>query len=58
MQRCHEIEVELANVFEAKVINNQCKLYWSCVVFPKARYQLALSVSVFVETFFKEFVGQ
>ncbi len=47
-----------ADVFHAKVIDNQCELYWSCVVFPKARYQLALLVSVFVETFFKEFVGQ
>ncbi len=34
-----------ANVFHAKVIDNQCKLYQSCVMFPKARYQLALSVS-------------
>ncbi len=47
-----------ANVFDAKVINNQCELYWSCLVFPKARYQLALLVSVFVETFFKEFIAQ
>ncbi len=27
-----------ADVFHAKVINNQCKLHWSCVVFSKARY--------------------
>ncbi len=27
-----------ADIFHAEVINNQCKLYWSCVVFPKARY--------------------
>jgi hypothetical protein len=27
-------------------------------VFPKARYQLALLVSEFVETFFEDFVGQ
>ncbi len=47
-----------ADVFHAEVINNQCELYWSCVVFPKARYQLALLVSLFVETFFKEYDGQ
>ncbi len=47
-----------ANRFHAKVINNQCELYGSCVMFSKARYQLALLVSVFVETFFEEFVGQ
>ncbi len=47
-----------ANVFHAKAINKQCELYWSCVVFPKARYQLALSVPVLVETIFEEFVGQ
>ncbi len=47
-----------ANVFDAEIIDNQCELYWSCVVLPKSRYQFALLVSVFVETFFKEFVGQ
>jgi hypothetical protein len=47
-----------ANVFDAKIINNQCELYGSCVVLPKSRYQFALPVSVFVEAFFKEFVGQ
>ncbi len=47
-----------AAVFDAKIINNQCELYGSCVVFPKSRYQFALPVSVFVEAFFKEFVGQ
>ncbi len=46
------------NVFHAKVIDNQRKLYGSCVVLPKARNQFALSVSVFVKTFFEEFVGQ
>ncbi len=47
-----------ANVFHSEVIDNQCELYWSCVVFLKARYQLALLVSMFVEMFFEEFVGQ
>ncbi len=47
-----------ADVFYAKVIDAQCNLYWSCVVFLKARYQLALLVFVFVETFSKEIVGQ
>ncbi len=47
-----------ADVFHAKVITNQCELYWSCVVFPKAMYKLALLVSMFVETFFEEFFGQ
>ncbi len=27
-----------ANIFHAKIIDNQCELCWSCVVFPKARY--------------------
>jgi hypothetical protein len=47
-----------ADVFDAKIINKQCELYGSCVVLPKSGYQFALSVSMFVETFFKEFVGQ
>ncbi len=47
-----------ANVFDAKIIDNQCELYGSCVVLPKSRYQFALQVSVFVEAFFEEFVGQ
>ncbi len=47
-----------ANVFDAKIVNNQCELYGSCVVLSKSRYQFALPVSVFVEAFFEEFVGQ
>jgi hypothetical protein len=47
-----------ADVFDAKIIKNQCELYGSCIVHPKSRYQFALSVSVFVEGFFQEFVGQ
>ncbi len=46
------------DVFDAKIIDNQCELYGSCVVLPKSRYQFALLVSVFVEPFFEEFVGQ
>jgi hypothetical protein len=46
------------DVFDTEFINNQCELYWSYVMFPKARYQLALLVSVFVETVFEEFVSQ
>jgi hypothetical protein len=46
------------DVFDAKVIDNQRELYGSCVVLSKARYQFVLLVSVFVEAFFKEFVGQ
>jgi hypothetical protein len=41
-----------ANVFDAKVIDNQCELYGSCVVLPKARYLFALLASVLVEAFF------
>jgi hypothetical protein len=37
-----------AKVFYAKVVNNQCELYLSFVMLPKARYQLALLVTVFV----------
>jgi hypothetical protein len=47
-----------ADVFDAKIIDNQCELYGSCVVLPKSSYQFALSVTVFVEAFFEEFVGQ
>jgi hypothetical protein len=47
-----------ANKFDAKIIDNQCELYGSCVVLPKSRYQFALSVSLFVEAFFEEFIGQ
>jgi hypothetical protein len=47
-----------ANVFDAKIIDNQCELYGSYVVLPKSRYQFALPVSVFVEAFFDEFIGQ
>ncbi len=47
-----------ANVFDAEIINNQCELYGSCAVLPKSRYQFALPVSMFVEAFFEEFVGQ
>ena len=50
--------VFLANVFHPKVVHNQCELYRPCVVLPKARYQFALSVAMFVQTFFEEFVGQ
>ncbi len=48
----------LTNLVYSKVANNQCELYRLCVVFPKAGYQFALSVSVFVQLFFKEFVRQ
>jgi hypothetical protein len=47
-----------AKVFDAEIIDNQWELYGSCVVLPKSWYQFALLVSVFVEAFFKEFVGQ
>ena len=49
----------LANAFyfNSKVVNNQCELlYLPCVVFPKAGYRFALSASMFVQSFFKEFV--
>ena len=49
--------VFLANVFHPKVINDQCELYRPCVMFPKAGYQFALSVAVFVQTLFEKFVG-
>jgi hypothetical protein len=47
-----------ANVFDAKIIGNQCELYGSCVVLPKSWHQFALPVSMFIEAFFEEFVGQ
>ncbi len=50
--------VFLANVFHSKVVHDQCELYWPCVVFPKAGYQFALLVAVFVQTFLEEFVCQ
>jgi hypothetical protein len=48
----------LANAFYSEVVDNQCELYWSCVVFPKAEYHFALLVTVFVQTFLEEFAGQ
>jgi hypothetical protein len=36
------------NVFYSEFINNESELYWPCVMSPKAGYQFALSVSVFV----------
>jgi hypothetical protein len=48
----------LANVFHPKVARDQCILYWLCVMFPKTGYQFALSVAMFVQTFFEEFVCQ
>ncbi len=48
----------LANVFHPKVIHNQCELYWLCVMLPETGYQFALLVSVFVQTFFEEFICQ
>jgi hypothetical protein len=47
-----------ANVYDAKIINNQCELYGSCIVLPKSRYQFVLLLSVFVEACFEKFVGQ
>ncbi len=46
------------NKFDAEIVDNQCELYGSCVVLPKSQYQFALLVSVSVEVFFEEFVGQ
>jgi hypothetical protein len=47
------------NLFDAKIVDNQCELYAGlCVVLPKSQYQFAQLVSVFVEAFFEEFVGQ
>jgi hypothetical protein len=50
--------VFLTFVFHPEVVNNQCELYRLCVVFPKTGYQLALSVAVFVQSFFEELVSQ
>ncbi len=47
-----------ADVFDAKIVDNQYELYGSYIVLPKSRYQFALPVYVFVEAFFEEFVGQ
>jgi hypothetical protein len=48
--------VFFSDVFDAKVVYNECECYWSCCVLPKSRYQFALKVSLFVEAFFEEFV--
>jgi hypothetical protein len=47
-----------ANLFDAEIVYNQCELYGSWVVLLKSRYQFALPLSLFVEAFFEEFVGQ
>ena len=46
------------DIFDAKIVNDQSELYWSPLVFPEARNQFALMVSVFVEAFLQQFVGE
>ena len=48
----------LAYVFQPNVVHDQCEFYWPGVVFPKTGNQFALSVAVFVQMFFEEFVCQ
>ncbi len=46
-----------ADVFDTKIIDNQCELYGSCVVLPKSRYQFALLVSMLFEAFFESLLA-
>ncbi len=42
-----------ADVFDGRVVNNQCEMYETCVMLPKSQYRFALLVSVFVEAFYE-----
>jgi hypothetical protein len=44
-------------VFYRKVVNHQEEACWSGFVFSETMYYFALHVSMFGETFFKEFLG-
>ena len=45
-------------VLDSEVIDNNRALYWSPFVLPKTRYKFALVVSVFIEPFFQELIGE
>ena len=45
-----------SNIFYSEVIDHECELYWSCLVTPESWDEFALMISVFVESFFEEFV--
>ena len=47
-----------ADIFDAKVIDHKGELNRSPVVGPQPRDQRALTVSLGVEAFFEEFVGE
>jgi len=40
-----------ADIFYTEIIDYQCELYGTCLVFPEAGYDFALVVTVFVESF-------
>ena len=44
-------------VLDSEVIDNNRKLYWSPFVLPKARDKFAFVVSVFIEPFFQDLIG-
>ena len=48
----------LADILDTEIVNDQSELYWSPLVFPEARNQFALMVTVLVEAFFQQFVGE
>jgi hypothetical protein len=59
LQHCKEmLWVFLPNVFDAKVVHHQGELYGTPDVLPQTRDYLALVLTVGVESFFQEFVGQ
>ena len=47
-----------ANICNAEIIDDECELYWSPFVLPKAWDELALVVAAFIESFLEEFVCQ
>ena len=49
--------VFFAYIFHPEVVHDQCELNWAPVVFPETWDQFALSVTVFIETFFEQFIG-
>jgi hypothetical protein len=48
----------LANIFNSKIIDDECAFYWLPFMFPKAGDELALVVAAFVKSFFEEFICQ
>ena len=49
--------MSIAHVFNSKIVNGKCELYWSPIVCPKTVDQLALLVASLVESLFQKLAG-